>query len=404
MMLGQVAELGKRDVRPRARETEKLRDLPPDVRAKVLGLGIAAAPIAEKHGGAGLGMITTVLLEEELAAADAAAPFATSGPHAFGYALAALGSDAQCSEHLAPFFASHPERTGAVAWGERGIATNAGFVTTATKKGDTFVIHGEKHFVVNAGRADVFVVFAQVDATAGWDGLSAFIVDKSAKGVSILPRQTTLGLDAVDFGGVKFEHVEVPASARLEAGGATGADFSRAVARFFARYGLVVAARSVGLARAAVEVTRNYCETRKAFGKPISHFQAVAFNVADRATDVDGARLLVWRAARAWDAFDAGESTTKPEDKDALLASGHAIAFAHEAAMRCGNDGVQLHGGAGFMRDYPVEKYMRDARMLGLCGMTAPCADQLAAAIELGAPALHLGSLLPTGESQNAFV
>lgn len=398
MMQGQVAELGKRDVRPRLRETEKLRDLPSDIRAKVLALGISAAPIAEKHGGAGLGTVTTILLEEELATADASAPFCASGPHGFGYAVAALGTDEQANAHLAPFFSSTPEHTGAVAWGERGIAKEPGFKTTATKRDGTWIINGEKHYVINADRADVFAVFAQVDAAAGWNGLGAFIVPKSSKGVSILARESTLGLDAVRFGGIKLENVEVADGARLE-GGAAGS-FSRNLVQFFARYGLTIAARSVGLARAAVEVTRDYCETRKAFGKPIAHFQAVAFNVADRATDVDAARLLVWRAARAWDQFDAGESKT---DDVALIASGHAIAFAHEAAMRCGNDGVQLHGGAGFMRDYAVEKYMRDARQLGMCGMPSPCADQLSAAVELGAT-LDIGSILPTGESQNAFV
>jgi alkylation response protein AidB-like acyl-CoA dehydrogenase len=121
----------------------------------------------------------------------------------------------------------------------------------------------------------------------------------------------------------------------------------------------------------------------------------VAFTLADRAMDVDAARNLVWRAAWLWD-------TGAPEN-DALLATAYAISFTHEAAMRAGDDAVQLHGGAGFMRDYPVEKLMRDAKQLQLCGMTAEQADQLAAAIELGRP-LDPGAILPSAETQNAFV
>jgi alkylation response protein AidB-like acyl-CoA dehydrogenase len=189
--------------------------------------------------------------------------------------------------------------------------------------------------------------------------------------------------------------VVVPESARLVGGG----DFTATLVRFFARHAVVVAARGVGLARAAFEITREYVDTRTAFGKPIGHFQAVAFTIADRAMDVDAGRGLVWRAAAAWDALDRGEG----DEKECLLRSAHAIAFTHEAAMRCGDDGVQLHGGAGFMRDYPVEKLMRDAKQLGLCGMTAQHADQLAGAIAIGV-AVDPGLVLPTAETQSAFV
>jgi alkylation response protein AidB-like acyl-CoA dehydrogenase len=138
-----------------------------------------------------------------------------------------------------------------------------------------------------------------------------------------------------------------------------------------------------------------YCDTRVAFGKPIGHFQAVAFTLADRNMDVDAARALVWRAAWLWDSGAPALS--------ALSATAHAVSFALEAAMRCGDDGVQLHGGSGFMRDYPVEKLMRDAKQLQLCAMTAEHADQLAAAVELGRP-LDPGLVLPSPETQNAFV
>jgi alkylation response protein AidB-like acyl-CoA dehydrogenase len=154
----------------------------------------------------------------------------------------------------------------------------------------------------------------------------------------------------------------------------------------------------VGLSQAAFDVALDYVANRKAFGKPIGHFQAVAFTVADRAIDLDASRALVWRAASAWDAFDAKTGT----EKEALLASAYAISNALEAAMRAGDDAVQLHGGAGFMRDYPVEKYMRDAKQIGLCSMTKEQADQLAAAVELDLP-LDPALVLPTPEAQAVF-
>jgi alkylation response protein AidB-like acyl-CoA dehydrogenase len=392
MMLESVGQLGK-SLATRVRELEKQRAVPEDLRKKAheMGLGLVAFP--ESHGGAGLGLLTAVLLEEVVASGDPAAAFGFGGPGAMGYALAELGTAEQAARALAPFGGDDGHaRFGAVAWGEpRPHATRPGLSTVATKDGSGWVLRGTKAYVVNADRAETFVVFAQVDEGKGWDGLGAFLVKKGTPGAKVLARETTLGLDVASFGGLELDAVRVDDGARLLGGG----DFSRATLRFFAKWGLVVAAREVGLARAAFETTREYVETRKAFGKPIGHFQGVAFTLADRAMDVDSARALVHRAAWCWDANE--------KEEDALVASAYAIAHAHEVAMRCGDDGVQLHGGAGFMRDYPVEKYMRDAKQLNVCGLPAACADQLAAAVQLGR-ALDLGLLLPNAESQSAFV
>jgi alkylation response protein AidB-like acyl-CoA dehydrogenase len=150
----------------------------------------------------------------------------------------------------------------------------------------------------------------------------------------------------------------------------------------------------VGLARAAFDISREYCDIRKAFGKPIGHFQAVAFTLADRHIDAETARDLCRRAAWAWD-------SGQPE-RTCLLWTAQAVATAHEGAMRCGDDAVQLHGGAGFMRDVIVEKLMRDAKQIALAGCTAEQMDQLAAAIELGVE-LDPAVVLPTPETQAVF-
>jgi len=397
MMVESVAQFAKTVLRPKIREFEKERALPESVRktAHELGLGLVALP--EVVGGAGLGFTTAVLLEEEIAWGDPAAPFALGGPGAFGLCVTELGTEEQARAALAPFVGDGAHNHfGAVAWGERKAnAERAGFTTTATKDGANWKIDGAKAYVLNADRAEHFVVFGQIHEDSGWRGLGAFLVAKGAAGLHVLERSTTLGLDAASFGGIELKGVVVPDSARLLG----GADFNAALVRFFAKNALLVAARGVGLSRAAFEVTREYVDTRKAFGKPIGHFQAVAFTVADRAMDVDASRGLVWRAAASWDAVAKGEA----KESEALLLSAQAIAYAHEAAMRCGDDGVQLHGGAGFMRDYPVEKLMRDAKQLGLCGLTAEQADQLAAAVALGLP-IDPALVLPTPETQNAFV
>jgi alkylation response protein AidB-like acyl-CoA dehydrogenase len=249
---------------------------------------------------------------------------------------------------------------------------------------------------MNADRARSFIVFAQSDAAKGWDGLSAFVVPRETRGLRVLPRVETLGLNAASFGGIALDAVEVPDAALLPYGGDT-----RRIAGFFAMHALPIAARAVGLARAAFQTTRDYCEQRKAFGKPIGHFQAISFTLADRAMDLEAARTMVWRAAWLWDQVAGGHEGA--DERAALRHTAWAISFAYEAAMRAGDDAVQLHGGSGFMRDLPVEKWMRDAKQIQLCGLTAEHADQVAAAMALELP-LDPALVLPSAESQNVFV
>jgi len=383
-------------LRARTREIEQARALPTDLRETAFEMGLGGSvAVPETHGGAGLGMVTAVLLEEALASGDAAVPFALSGPGAVGSALTELATPEQAQHWMGKLADS--TKTGAVAWSEaKPSRERAGFITTATKEGNDWVIRGEKAFVLNAEQADVFVVFAQVDVAEGWRGLGAFVVEKSAKGLALRERNTTLGLDAVGSASLVLEAVRVPDSARLTPAG----DFDRAVLRFFAREGLKVAARCVGLSQAAFDVALDYVSNRKAFGKPIGHFQAVAFTLADRAMDVDAARGLVWRAAAGWDAWAADGKAAS--EKEALRDSAWAISFALEAAMKAADDAVQLHGGAGFMRDYPVEKWMRDAKQMQLCFLTSEQADQIAAALDIGAP-IDPALVLPTPETQAVF-
>jgi alkylation response protein AidB-like acyl-CoA dehydrogenase len=360
-----------------------------------MGLG-PSVHIPESHGGAGLGLVTAVLLEEALAEGDASVAFALGGGGSFATAVAELGAPEESSRWLPMVMG--PGGMGAVAFSERRAHPDRpGFATRAVRDGDAFVLDGEKAFVLHADWASHLLVIAQVDEAAGWSGLGAFVVDVKSNGVSISAPATTLGLDAVRASSVVLSGVRVPASQRV---GGEGPEFGRALLRFFVKEALKVSARAVGLCQFALTTSLDYVTNRKAFGKPIGHFQAIAFALADRSMEVDAARTMVWRAAARWDAFGA-----KPSDRaerEALLASAFAISYALESAMRAGDGAVQLHGGAGFMRDYPVEKLMRDAKQMQVCFMTAEQADQLAAALELGV-ALDPGLVLPTPETQAVF-
>jgi alkylation response protein AidB-like acyl-CoA dehydrogenase len=392
LILNMVSDFAKTTLAPRAREFEKLRAVPEDVRKTAQEMGLCAAAVPEGLGGQGLGLVTAVLINEELAYGNAAAPYGLPGFGAFFLAALELGSEEQARELLAPYLpAEAHDRYGAVAWSERLPNRDyAGFGTIARKTGDGWELTGMKSFVGNALLADTFIVFAQIDTKAGWDGIGAFIVRKSNPGLKIGPRHDTLGLDCANFGEIMLQGAKVAAGDRLEG----QPDFVRACVRFFAKYSLLVAARQVGLARSAFDVSREYCDIRKAFGKPIGHFQAVAFTLADRHMDAESARELCRRAAWAWDSG---------KDQDTcLLFSAQAVSQAHETAMRCADDAVQLHGGAGFMRDVIVEKMMRDAKQIALTGATAEQMDQLAAAVELGTK-LDPALVLPTPEAQAVF-
>lgn len=390
-----VAQFAKSTLAPRVREFERLRAVPDDVRrlAHEMGLGLVALP--ESAGGQGLGLVTGVIAEEELGAADAAAAFGLGGPGAFGAAVIELATAEEAAALLADFGGEGGhDRFGAVGWSEPAPnRERAGFVTTAAREGEGYVLTGKKAFVVNAALADRFLIFAQVDPSRGWGGIGAFVVRREAAGLAIGARHETLGLDAASFGEITLDGVRVDAAARLGGGLDEGA-FTAAVLRFFLKRALIVAARAVGLARVAYELARDYAETRVAFGRPIGAFQAVAFNLADRLMDVDSARWLVWKAAGAWD--------SQASDKRAMHATAQAAAFALEAAMRTADDCVSLHGGSGFIRDLVAEKLMRDAKQLQLCSVTAEQLDQIAAAIDLGAP-LDPALVLPTPDTQAIF-
>ncbi|MFI5302680.1 MAG: acyl-CoA dehydrogenase family protein [Polyangiales bacterium] len=394
-----VADLLATKARPRVRAIEAARAIPDDLAQALAELGVGQMSIPAACGGPGLDARTRALVDEALGFADASVALAAPGPGALAAALVTLGDAAQQSRILAPFVAD-PMRVGAVAWSEsKLVADRPGFATTARRDGDAWILDGEKSYVLHAGRAATYVVFAQVEASAGWDGVGAFVVESGAAGLAFGNRASTVGLDAVTFGSVKLGGVRVDDRDRLASAEVAS------IRRFFALRSLSLAGIAVGLARSAWEESQRFAESRVAFGKPIGHFQAIAFLLVDRLMDVEGARGLLWRAAWLHDAIASGGPSSIPEkDREATLLawSAQATSEALEAAMRCAADAVQIHGGAGFVRDYVVEKLMRDAKQLQLCAPTTATGD-LASATALAGLTVDPALVLPTPDVQPIF-
>lgn len=361
-----VRAFAKGELRPALRKLEK-SGVSPELCAKFTELGLLGIDWPEPAGGPGMGTLARALVEEELAYGDLGAAFALDTPGAAATFLLAAGTP---KAHALLKGVLESGSTLAFAAAEEGKAADD-FRTTAVKTADGWTLTGKKAFVLRGGEGAAHVVLAQVEPGKGLAGAGAFYVPAGHAGLRSGKTQTTLGLNAVPLREVVVESCKVGAADRLDAPGTLNATLRR----FYDRLSITTAARAVGVAGAAFEYARAYAEERTAFGKPIGHFQAIAFLLADMATAVDAARWLVWKAA--W-AFDRGDAATA----DCAAAQ----AQAQEAAWFVTNSAVQVLGGAGYVQDHPVEKWMRDARTLGLVGQHAQAATAALAAAELGAP------------------
>jgi alkylation response protein AidB-like acyl-CoA dehydrogenase len=380
-----VRKFAAEELRPRLRDFER-SGVDAALRRKVHELGLGLIDVPEAYGGQGAPLTTAVIVHEELAFGDPGAAVALIAPHLAAQAILLLGDEAQKTRWLGRFAAGDGAlRTGAVAWSERQ-APIEGFTTVATRvdgAGIGWSLTGHKAFVVNGGDADLHVVFAQLAGTQGWDGIGAFVVEAGTPGLRAGERHALLGLEAVPAREVILESCVVPDSHRLLGDG----EIIPRCERMFARWMLFTAARQVGLARASYEFALEYTQERKAFGKPVAHFQSIAFTLAEMAMDVDAARWLVWRAATELDV--GGWPSTVA-----------AAAHANEAAWRVADHGVQLLGGAGYVKDYPVEKWLRDTKALALFAPPSEIAELALAGHELGAP---VGTGLPSTALQPFF-
>ena len=337
-------EFAERELRPVAPACDEGETFPDGLLGKAAALGLTSHAIPAEYGGGGVAAVTSAIIAEELSWGCAALA-ATIGATMFPVRpLLLAGSDEQ-RERWLPRLASEEGCLAAISFTEPGAGSDvAAIEATARRDGDVYVLDGEKCYVTNGGVAELTIVFAKTDGA-----VSAFLLQAGDQGVEPGRVEKKLGLRASHTGSIVLSGARIPADRLL---GEEGEGF-RIAMDFFQHSRPQVAASAVGVARAAFETATQYARERRAFGKPLIAKQGVSFKLADMAIEIEAARLLVWRAAAA---LDAGE--------DAGLLGSYAKAFAADTAMRVTTDAVQILGGAGVMRDHPVEKWLRDAKVL----------------------------------------
>jgi len=348
-------EFAKRELLPVAAEYDRSGDVPWPVIKKAWKAGFLNMGVPEEYGGGGQGILTGCLVSEELAAACAGISATLALTDLACTPIILAGTAEQKERWLRPVCREMKMVAFCVTEPEAGSDV-AALATTARRDGDSYIINGSKQFITNASIADYFIVFATTDKKKGHKGLSAFVVERTAPGLAVGKKEDKMGQRASDTASVSLSDVVVAAANRL---GAEGDGF-RLIMQTFNRSRPGVAAAAVGLGRAAMEHALQYAKTRVQFGVPIILHQSISFMLADMQKDLDAARLLAWRAA--WLA-DAGEKNSR----EAAMAK----AFAADVAMRVTTEAVQIFGGYGYSREYPVEKLMRDAKVMQIYEGTA---------------------------------
>jgi acyl-CoA dehydrogenase len=340
-------EFASKEIRPVAAEYDEHSTHPADVIAKAHALGLMNPHIPEEFGGLGLPGFDGMLVGEELSWGCAGIAVSIVANTLGSAPVMIAGSHEQKERWLRPLVEEPILCSFGLSEPNAGSDVS-GIQTTAVQEGDEYVLNGSKMFITNAGHADWLVVFASTDKSEGQRGLSAFVVPTDLDGVTVEKHLDKMGQRATDTSALAFQDVGVPAENRL---GEEGEGFKIAMKTLdFTRPG--TAAGAVGVAQAAYEHAVEYAKTRVQFGQPIAINQGVNFLVADMATEIEAARLLVWQAA--W-LFDQG--------KRATLQSSFAKRFAADTAMKVTTDAVQIFGGYGYIKEYPVEKLMRDAKL-----------------------------------------
>jgi acyl-CoA dehydrogenase len=338
-----------KEIRPVAWEYDRDGTWPQDVMEKAWEVGLMNSHIPEEYGGAGAGFLDGCLIEEELSWGCSGIQ-TTLGCNGLASTPVLIGGSEEVKKEylgrlieaplLASFCLTEPDAGSDVS----------GMRTTATRHGDKYVINGSKCFITNGGHANWYTVFAKTDKDAGHRGISAFVVPRDA-GVVVDKKEDKLGQRASNTATISFDDVEIPAANLLAE---ENHGFKLAMMTLD-RTRPGVAAMATGIARAAFEFAVEYSKERVQFGVPIAMHQAVQFMIADMATDIEASRLLTWKSAAM---LDEGERNT--------LVSSHAKRFAADAAMKVATDAVQIYGGYGFIKDYPVEKLFRDAKIMQL--------------------------------------
>jgi alkylation response protein AidB-like acyl-CoA dehydrogenase len=349
LMIQQAArDFAQSELKPGVIERDELQKFPAEQVRKLGELGFLGMMVSEKFGGSGLDALSYVLVMEELSKIDASASVVVSVNNSLVcYGLEAFGSDFQKEKYLIPLASG--QKIGAFCLSEPEAGSDATSQhTTAADMGDHYLLNGTKNWITNGGTASTYLVIAQTRPELKHKGINAFIVEKGMDGFTVGPKENKMGIRGSDTHSLMFDDVKVPKENRI---GEDGFGFKFAMKTLEGgRIG--IAAQALGIAAGAYELALAYAKQRKSFGKPISDHQAIAFKLADMATQIEAARMLVYKAA--W-LKDQGLSYT--------LAGSMAKLYASKVAMDVTVEAVQVHGGYGFVKEYHVERLMRDAKI-----------------------------------------
>jgi alkylation response protein AidB-like acyl-CoA dehydrogenase len=348
MLRDMVRQCAEREAQPTAAERDEHAAWPSDLVRKMGELGLMGVAVAEEYGGAGLDYVAYAIVIEELSRVDASLGVIASVNNSLCcYGIEKFGSEAQKRELLPSLAAGRT--LGAFSLSEPGAGSDAAAQkTTAVRDGDDYVINGVKNWVTNGSHADTIILMALTDPSKGVKGITAFLVDPKAPGCSIVKVENKLGIRSAHSSQMAYDNYRVPAWRRL---GEEGHGFKIAMTILNAgRIG--IAAQALGIAQGAYETALAYTKVREQFGKPIHEFQAVGFTLADMATRIKAARLLTYEAA--W---------RKDQGLDYVKDAAMAKLFASETAMWVATKAIQLHGSNGYSKEYPVERYFRDAKI-----------------------------------------
>ncbi|WP_127132192.1 acyl-CoA dehydrogenase [Pseudoflavitalea rhizosphaerae] len=354
LMIRQAArDFAQQECLPGVIERDEQQKFPYDQVYKLAELGFMGMMVDPKYGGSGLDTVSYVLAMEEISKIDASVSVCMSVNNSLvSWGLEAYGNEMQKEKYLTPlaqgrkdgklyigaFLLSEPE-AGSDATSQR---------TTAEDKGDHYLLNGTKNWITNGSSASVYLVMAQTDVAKGSKGINCFIVEKNWPGVVVAAKENKLGIRGSDTHTIMFNDVKVPKENRI---GEDGFGFTFAM-KTLSGGRIGIASQALGIASGAYELSLKYAKERKAFGKEIMHHQAIQFKLADMATRIEAARLLCLRAA--WD---------KDQHQDYALSSSMAKVFASETAMWTTVEAVQIHGGYGYVKEYHVERLMRDAKI-----------------------------------------
>ena len=341
-------EFAQTELLPGVIERDELQKFPHNLVKKMAELGFMGIMVDPKYGGSGMDTLSYALVMEELSKVDASASVIVSVNNSLVcFGLEAYGTEKQKEKYLIKLATG--EWSGAFCLSEPEAGSDAtSQSTTAVDKGDHYLLNGTKNWITNGGRAQVYLVIAQTDKNKGYKGIDVFIVERDTPGFEIGPKENKLGIRGSDTHTLQFNDVKIPKENRI---GEAGFGFKFAM-KTLSGGRIGIAAQALGIAAGAYELSLKYSKERKAFGKEISNHQAIAFKLADMATDIEAARLLVYKSA-----------LDKDQGRSYDTSSAMAKLYASKVAMQHTVEAVQIHGGNGFVKDYHVERMMRDAKI-----------------------------------------